>query len=165
MARVCVLIGEGKSEKAFFSSLLVNKFSFQETDSRNCIAYQSTKDEDLFWIFPVRSYGITHRGGCHTLQESRTFQDAQSTIRNFKWLFGENPEIYYRTLVDTDNKSDTEVKDRCDEIIKAASNIKLNCVNHLVFVTHIEIESWFLAGITKDFPFLHDKKIERWQKY
>jgi len=156
MSKVCVLIGEGKSEKAFFPSLLVNKLSFQEAQDKNCIVYQSKKNPDLFWIFPVPSFGPTHQGGFRMLQEKDIYVDCKYIVKNHKHLFGDNPDIHYRIIVDTDNHSQEIVQDRIQKISDALSQADLGSATKKIYPINVEIETWFMAGIKQDFPFLHD---------
>lgn len=156
MAKVCVLIGEGKSEKAFFSSLLLNQLHFEEVTEKNCIVYKSKKDSDLFWIFPIPSYGVSHKGGYKMLQKTHTYIDCKTIVHNHKYFFGDNPDIHYRILTDTDNNNKENVKQRKAIIKKAFLGAKTQHKDYKIFPANIEIESWFIAGLTNNFPFIGD---------
>jgi len=80
--KVCVLVGEGKSEKAFFSSLLVNQLHFVGVTASNCIVFSSELDPGLFWIIPISSFGSSHKGGYRILQKTSTYKDCKGVIDN-----------------------------------------------------------------------------------
>lgn len=161
MTRVCVLIGEGKSEKAFFSSLLMHKLGFTESESKNCITYQSVDDPDLYWIFPIPSYGSTHKGGCDLLEEKGTYIKCKTIVANYKWLFGNNPEIHYKIITDSDNESQQLLDARKGRIKSAFDSASVTCVSDHIGIVHIEIESWFIAGLDLSFPYLKNQNLAR----
>lgn len=151
MVRVCVLIGEGKSEKAFLSSLLLHQFNFEEVEQKNCISFRSRDDENLFWIFPVPSYGPSHEGGFKMLQKKDPYIASRTIVNNYSWLFGSHPAIFYNIVTDTDNLSEVDLRNRIDKIEKAVSGAG---IASRINLSNIKIESWFLAGLTMSFPSL-----------
>lgn len=155
MTKVCVLIGEGKSEKAFLTSLLVHQYDFQEYTEKNCILYQSVLQPDLFWIFPVPTFGQTHRGGVSALYQPDTYIKAKSIVNNHKsFLFGLDAEVSYRILTDTDDLNEELKKEREDRILCAVSDANVGALNVKVYFARREIEAWFLAGATSAYPLL-----------
>jgi hypothetical protein len=156
MTRVCVLIGEGKSEKAFFSSLLLNQLDFEEVEEKNCITYCSKKDPNLFWIFPIPSYGASHKGGYKMLQKEDSYITSKVIVRNNQWRFGTDAEIVYCIVTDTDNKSEEILKKRLKKMDDAILKAKIQCKSYHINLTNIEIESWFMAGLALSFPSIAD---------
>jgi hypothetical protein len=119
MKKLCVLIGEGKSEKSFLISLIQHKFNFSSADSyKNSILYKSL-DENIYWVFPVPAMGITHNGGCNALCKQKPYKDSSGIIKNFFWLLGSDVEIFYYILADIDNRTEAQLHDFSEKIKKA----------------------------------------------
>jgi|GEM_PF-4608530 len=152
MCRVCVLVGEGKSEKSFFSSLLLNQFNFKETEQKGCILYQSKEDNDLFWLFPIPSIGQTHKGGKKMLEKKETYIISKTIVNNNKRFFGNNPEIFYRIATDTDGGAPKKITTRENAIKKAIDKANLDYIDFKILFSNLEIESWFIGGLTTSFP-------------
>ncbi|CAN5701230.1 hypothetical protein BH11PAT2_BH11PAT2_05490 [soil metagenome] len=151
MSRVCVMLGEGKSERAFFESLLVNKLGFTETQKNTIFL---SKDEQVYWVFPLPGYGSTHSGGYKLYQNPLTFYKAQAMLRNSEWQIGKYPELHYVVLLDVDTCAEDQLNDR---ETKTREAFEIAAVTHSTFdinFSKIEIESWFLAGLTVDYPYL-----------
>jgi hypothetical protein len=162
MTRVCVLVGEGKSEKAFLSSLLTHQHRFQPSTPKNNIAYASSSDDQLFWIFPVPSYGQTHRGGRHELEKERVYIEAQAKVLGHVWLLGDRPELHYRILTDTDSDNDAMLLDREARIREAVRISGITYSSLKVAYSRREIEAWYIAGLSNTtfrLDMFKDKKI------
>lgn len=148
--RVCVIVGEGKSEKTFLSSLLVNQFDFKESEDKGCIVFNSNKDRDLYWIFPFPSLGIKHEGGYGMLQCFETYLDCKPAILNKSYIWGKTPKLYYRIITDTDNDSREIIEIKRSKILSAIKKANVGAENYKVSFANIEIESWFIAGLDVD---------------
>lgn len=156
--KVCVIIGEGKSEKVFLSSLLVNKLDFEESETKGCIVFNSKKDPNLFWIFPFPSCGINHKGGYSKLQQVETYIACKIAIINKSFLLGNHPKLYYRIITDTDNDSVKMVDDKCKKINEAIEKSGVPREDCKINLANIEIESWFIAGLDVNSELINSHK-------
>jgi hypothetical protein len=161
MKKLCVLIGEGKSEKSFLISLIQHKFNFSSADSyKNSILYKSL-DENIYWVFPVPAMGITHNGGCNALCKQKPYKDSSGIIKNFFWLLGSDVEIFYYILADIDNRTEAQLHDFSEKIKKAFYDSHSLHKSIEIIFSRKEIEAWFLSGLNKDFPYLiSDEKFQ-----
>jgi hypothetical protein len=88
------------------------------------------------------------------LKQRETYIKCHQIVRGCGWLFGEYPEIHYRILTDTDNCGEKICNDKVTSIKEAFDNARVNYSSFEINFAHIEIESWFIAGLTESFPYL-----------
>lgn len=154
--RVCIIIGEGKSERTFLPSLLMEKFNFHAYNEKNCILYQLA-DSDLYWIFPFPSLGQIHQGGWKKLQNEDTYIKAKTVVDCNRHIFGEYPLRHYRIITDTDNLNNQSLRERVEVMENALKKTGIFSDSKICLANN-EIESWFIAGLTKENPLI-DKNI------
>lgn len=162
-SRVLVIIGEGSSEKAFLTSLAQEQLGFSPMRDKNCICFRSDLNSDLFWIFPHPSLGETHRGGYSIIKSKSTYDRAQAIVNNHMYCMGDDIEAEYLIITDTDYRDEVGIENLKRRIMDAvkASGITDN-VN--IVLPSRTIESWFIAGLKPDFPYLNpgmDNQLDR----
>lgn len=157
MSRVCIVIGEGESERYFIPSMLENKLGFTSlTDKGVSSLFQ--KGEELFWFLPFPPSSTSPEGGKARLIKTKTYRTANAIIRNQAYLCGENPEIYYRILVDHNHGDIEGQKKKCEDIGKAFVDSGVTHAGYRVDVVENELECWYFAGMTENFPYLERGK-------
>ena len=90
------------------------------------------------------------------LQKKDTYIDCKYIVQNHRHIFGENPIVHYRIIVDTDNHPPERTLERLNKIREAMSLANLGGFSEKVYPINIEIETWFIAGFRTDFPFIGD---------
>ncbi|MEI6480540.1 MAG: hypothetical protein WCO12_03425 [bacterium] len=153
MIKVCLLVGEGDSERYFFPSFLEG-FGFSDLSQKTTPSTFLKKD-DIYWFFPFPPGLDKCKSGKKKLKTVDTYQLAHHMLINgLKPLTnGERIEIYLIVPFDTDGGDAGLRKKEIEEVI-SQSNVSV----HKKFVNEIEveIESWYFAGLTEKFPFFQD---------
>lgn len=156
MTKVCILVGEGTSERYFFPSLLISSFNFVELqDKQGYILFN--QELNVYWFFlpPM----VCKRTGKSKLYSHETYRIADDTVENHAHLMSDTKlSKYYAILHDADI-NDPRHLSRCEKSVKTAfkkSGIVVKNVD--IHFVHIEIESWFIAGLDVAFPYFDKKK-------
>jgi len=153
MTKLCVLIGEGPSERYFLPSLLEHKLGFAPLAEKSPHLFQ--KGEELFWFFPFPPESTTPEGGKSRLRKTETYRTANVVIENKSYIFTGTPEVHYRIITDhvfTD-KNGQNVKKA--EIEKALGDSGVPFAGCRVDIVENEIESWYFAGLNEAFPYIN----------
>lgn len=158
MVNYSILVGEGKSERFFFPSLLQNSFGFQPLSQKNSYLLVNPKTEKA-WLCPFPP-GKAAKEGKSRLYLSETYRIANAIMKSNQHHILQKGYVkkHLRVLHDIDVKSDVHVK-KCEKKITDAydeSRCHFESFD-IVFVCH-EIESWYLAGLSADFHLFDQKK-------
>ncbi len=157
MIRLCILIGEGLSERHFLPSLLESQMGFLPLSEKNPSFLK--KNDELFWFFPFPPKTTTPSGGKARLMRTETYRIADSIIQNNISLFNEQPEIHYRVMVDHAFSDPEGQERRRREIEEAIKKSGISYSSSDVVIVENEIECWYFAGIKEDFPYLSDRTL------
>ena len=152
MRKVCVIIGEGPSEEAFFRSLLINQFGFTEVAEKHNYMMEGSKS--VFYI--LANPPSVSREGKSRLYSSETYRLCDDLVRNKSYLLGGGKnEVNYKLLHDADDCNEDSLIAVEKRILNAfkASNVKSSVDVHFVCNT---LESWYIAGLTNKLPMLDD---------
>lgn len=152
MNKVCIIIGEGKTERSFYPSLIRNKFDFEPIEAKRPIIYKSRKNDSLYCVIAQPSLGVTHSGGINMLEDKGTYIKSDTIITNYKRILGNNPELSYVIITDTDGRKASELVNREKLINDAVCNSGIVYANKNILFAKREIESWFIAGLNYKFP-------------
>ena len=148
MKKVCILIGEGDSERYFFPKIL-EKNSFSSLSQKEGLVSIYSKN-DVYWFFVYPPHFSTNISGKSRLKTPDTYRQAFSYLKNNLHLVqGNDFEIYLVVLFDTDGAS---IEDRKNIITKTILDSKVSFDKKIIAPVHFEIESWYFAGLSKSFP-------------
>ncbi|OGZ06733.1 MAG: hypothetical protein A3C93_02610 [Candidatus Lloydbacteria bacterium RIFCSPHIGHO2_02_FULL_54_17] len=152
MTNLCVLIGEGPSERHFLPSLLQSKLGFLPLEEKSPHLFQ--KGEGLFWFFPFPPLATNPEGGKARLRRTETYRMANAVIENKKYIYGD-AEVHYRVIVDhifTDKVGQQTKKEEIEAALRSSGVPFAGC---RVDVVENEIECWYFAGLNEHFPYLN----------
>lgn len=152
MSKVCILIGEGKTERYFLPSLLEHQFGFSPLSEKAPHLYQ--KGEGLFWFFPFPPLATNPEGGKSRLGRTDTYRLANIVIRNDTYIFGVGAETHYRIIVDHTHGDVDGQNVQKEHIGNAIKTSGIPFTGHRVNIVENEMESWYFAGLKDDCPFI-----------
>lgn len=161
MSRVCVLIGEGISERYFLPSLLQHQYNFTSQADKHPHVYK--KQEDLFWFFPFPPGSSTPEGGKDRLRKTNTFRIANAMVDSHSYLFGNAPQIHYQVIVDHQHGDDAGQRAKKADIENAIKTSGILYAGHKVSIVENEIECWYFAGMSEDFPYINRSRLSEFR--
>lgn len=154
MIKICICIGEGKSERYFLPSLLKNKFKFKELTEKHNFIFNKN---EVFWLFPFPPCEIDEpSGGKSRFYNKQIYRDADSILDNIKYLLHDNYEVYYFIFRDVDSMNDDDCKVVENEYYEVFKESKVRCKLFKCIFQKQEIEAWFIAGLYDQFPLIKD---------
>jgi hypothetical protein len=154
MSKVCLLIGEGDSER-YFVPCLLEGLGFVPLKEKKDTSTIYSKD-DVFWFFPFPPNLGQNIAGGERLKQQDTYRLASEYLKNNSYLWTDNPEIYLIVLYDTDCLNENQPK--CLDISNAVAGSRIRVKEYKIFPVILEIESWYFAGLTTNFPYFRDNR-------
>lgn len=154
MAKICIAIGEGASEREFLTALIRGQYKFQEFEQVKG-SYIYKKDE-TYWLTPYPPH-LTSRSGQSRLVVPDTYKALRRFYDAHTFLFGTDTNaVEYLVLRDGDYTNESKRTERFNEINNAMNGIVSNSIVHM---PHGTIENWYLAGLTEAFEFFDRKDV------
>src|SRR3989338_5144891 len=155
MKRICLLIGEGDSERYFFPKILERK-SFKSLSLKEGSLSIYNK-EDVYWFFPFPPNLGVRMSGKGRLKKSTTYTLAHSYIQTNKHIFsGDNHEIHLIAMFDTETE-EAEISATRYDIGRAITTSGREFSSVTILPIAVQIESWYLAGLENTFPYFLKK--------
>ena len=155
MKKVCLLIGEGDSERYFFPKILERKSFVSLSQKEGQLSIYGKADTYWFFVYPPH-FG-NDISGKEKLKKPDTYRLASAYVNNNKHLFGDDYELHLVVVFDTDGASEEERKKEIENAV-TASGITLH--NKIITPVYLEIESWYFAGVEDSFPYFFNKDTE-----
>lgn len=147
MTKVCLLIGEGKSERYFFPKFLERKSFLPLNDKGGAMSI--LKKDDVYWFFPFPPNLGLLASGKSRLRSPDTYRIANTYIGSNKYFLPETYEYHLIVVSDTDGG---DWGTRCSEIKDAIRDSRVPFNEVHVFPIRVEIETWYFAGLDDSFP-------------
>lgn len=151
MTKICLLIGEGKSERYFFPRLIQKK-GYKDLTLKSAANSLYSKDGVCwFFPFPPGSGKIKNQEGKARLRNHEVYKEAYFLLENIaKGLELTFPlEVHLVICFDTEGGNFEGCKTDIQNALKQA-NMPFTSV-HLQEV-HPELEGWYAAGLLSTFP-------------
>jgi len=155
MKKVCLLIGEGDSERYFFPKILERKSFVSLSPKEGHLSIYNKADTYWFFVYPPH-FG-NDISGKEKLRKPDTYRLASAYVNNNKHLFGDSYELHLVVIFDTDGVSEGQRKKEIEDAV-TSSNIPFH--NKIITPVHLEIESWYFAGIENNFPYFFNQGSE-----
>jgi hypothetical protein len=149
MNKIIVFIWEGKSEYAFFQEFIKNRYSIKWENIKSWILYKVWGNYIIF-SHPIL-WSANHYWWDRTFKSDKTYVAINKKIFSSKYKFWNINEYNFHYLYLTDkDKNNSECKLEWVEEFITKNCPSFTWKIHKVFAIK-EIETWFLAGLWKDF--------------
>lgn len=162
VTKLCIIIGEGDSERRFLPPLIVKEAQFCALADKDPWIYQKG---DVFWFFPFPPAKI--HGGKSRLSEKVTYRTANNIVENSKSTVYPKctAEIHYIILADLDGCDSKSRKKKIESITSAFKDSGVSHASFKVLIVEKVIECWYFAGLREDFPHFQKNKLEEVKKH
>lgn len=154
MKKICLLIGEGTSERYFFPKILEKKSFVSRSPKEGQLSIYNKGD--VYWFFAYPPHFGTDVSGQSRLRKPQTYNLASIYVNNHDHLYG-GGDLHLIALFDTDGSSDEE---KMRAIKNAISESRIVLAKQIISPVHVEIESWYFAGLDINFPYFINKDSE-----